>query len=71
MADYYRIRKKKAFQEDSRNNIPAGGRGKHGDARLCAWAAYTDGEWRPDEDSLPIVHVKEKRGGSLVQVAVG
>lgn len=39
--------------------------------RLCAWTAYTDGEWRPDGGrSLPIVHVKEERGGGLVQMAV-
>jgi len=72
MASYPSDPEKKAFRRDpSRNNIPAGGRGKHGDARLCAWTAYTDGEWRPDEGSLPIVHVKEKRGGGFVQVAVG
>lgn len=56
-----------------KNNTPAGGRGKHGDARLCAWAAYTDGEKSVPmrgEHPLPIVHIKEECGGGLVQVAV-
>jgi hypothetical protein len=66
-------RKKKEKEPSKRNNTPAGGHGKHGDARLCAWAAYTDGErgvLTRGERRLPIVHIKEERGGGLVQMAV-
>lgn len=60
-------KKGKPFGEAREKRYRCGGRGKHGDARLGAWAAYTDGERR----LLPIVHVEEKRGSGLVQVAVG
>lgn len=63
-----RGQEREAFRRGARKEkYRCGGRGKHGDARLGAWAAYTDGERR----LLPIVHVEEERGGGLVQLAVG